>query len=137
MSDGKEVKAWTLEQIMSKHLEPDRPLMGPWVEESDHDRIVAELRSEVAQAKREAADAMSGCCDCPMFKAKGKTVARQARVIEKLNRCLLGFTEYFKAIKKGEVGPPREKLRSFELVLLDSSESLLKELEAIEQGEGT
>lgn len=52
----------------------------------DHDRIVAELRAEVAQAKREAADAMSGCCDCPMFKAQGKTIARQARVIEKLKR---------------------------------------------------
>lgn len=50
----------------------------------DHDRIVAELRAEVAQAKREAADAMSGCCDCPMFKAQGKTVARQEKVIEKL-----------------------------------------------------
>lgn len=38
----------------------------------DHERIVAELKAEVAQAKREAADAMSGCCDCPMFKAQGK-----------------------------------------------------------------
>lgn len=35
----------------------------------DHERIVAEKDAEIAQAKREAADAMSGCCDCPMFKA--------------------------------------------------------------------
>ena len=37
---------------------------------AEFERIVAELRAEVAQAKREAADAMSGCCDCPMFKAQ-------------------------------------------------------------------
>lgn len=52
------------------------------------EQTVAELRAEVAQAKREAADAMSGCCDCPMFKAQGKTVARQAKVIEKYQQAV-------------------------------------------------
>ena len=32
-------------------------------------KAIAEKDAEIAQAKREAADAMSGCCDCPMFKA--------------------------------------------------------------------
>jgi len=40
-----------------------------------HNRIVAELKAEVDHLNRQLADAMSGCCDCPMFKAQGKTVA--------------------------------------------------------------
>lgn len=45
------------------------------VSASDHDRIVAELKAEADHLNRQLADAMSGCCDCPMFKAQGKTVA--------------------------------------------------------------
>ena len=43
---------------------------------TEHDRIVAELKAEVDHLNRQLADAMSGCCDCPMFKAQGKTVAK-------------------------------------------------------------
>lgn len=107
------------------------------VSASDHDRIVAELRAEVFAVnhkldKHRAANKMLE-----------EIIARQVReaevskaVIEKLKRCLLGFVEYFRAIKNGEVGPPRERLRSFEMVLLDSSNSLLNELASIERAEG-
>jgi hypothetical protein len=44
---------------------------------------------------------------------------------EKLEDCLMGFKEYFEAIGRGEVGPPREKLRTFELILLDEARALL------------
>lgn len=86
-----EPRRWWISDSTANRIEPLPSIKHLYVEVmavEDHDRIVAELRSEVAQAKREAADAMSGCCDCPMFKAQGKTVARQARVIEKYQQAV-------------------------------------------------
>lgn len=86
---------------------------------ADKNKTIAELRAEVAQAKREAADAMSGCCDCPMFKAQGKTVARQARVIEKLREQRERYAKDMQEV----CGTPNLYKRDEQ------------ELEAIEQGE--
>lgn len=98
MTDRKEVKRWEIYNLCVLGEPMSAVVAGPFTDPKvraveviaveDHDRIVAELRAEVAQAKRESADAMSGCCDCPMFKAQGKTIARQAKVIEGVKSAL-------------------------------------------------
>lgn len=40
------------------------------------ERKIIRRAAEVDHLNRQLADAMSGCCDCPMFKAQGKTVAK-------------------------------------------------------------
>lgn len=137
MSDASEVKRWKITAAQWDNPKSEwrfKDSVGPGFDGYDspsptievmpvidHDRIVAELRSEVAQAKREAADAMSGCCDCPMFKAQGKTVARQARVIEKLREQRERYAKDMQEV----CGTPNLYKRDEQ------------ELEAIEQGEGT
>lgn len=136
MSDGKEVKRaiymstgvsrrknYDMIINLVERLLPNGEIKVTTPELQELERIVAELRSDVAQAKREAADAMSGCCDCPMFKAKGKTIARQAKVIEKLK------------LQRGTI--LHEKYAGFPLLAMNAESDLDKELEAIEQGEGT
>lgn len=44
--------------------------------EAKHQAVVAELKAEVDHLNRQLADAMSGCCDCPMFKSQDKTVVK-------------------------------------------------------------
>lgn len=114
MSDGKKVRRYPFESFA---WDDDTSNNNRWCDaaevEAAFDKAVAELQAEVAQAKREAADAMSGCCDCPMFRAQGKTVARQARVIEKLKAMLNRFTPF------------------------DDLKTVNQELEAIKQGEET
>lgn len=46
-------------------------------------RRVAELEGKLAAAARDVADAVSGCCDCPMFKAAGKENAALREMAEK------------------------------------------------------
>lgn len=51
-------------------------------------QTIAQLRAELEHAKRETADAMSGCCDCPMMKSTWreheKELETARRVREKL-----------------------------------------------------
>ena len=55
-------------------MNPDNPTFRTPEEESRAEEY-AKLKAEVDHLNRQLADAMSGCCDCPMFKAQGKTVA--------------------------------------------------------------
>jgi hypothetical protein len=55
-------------------------------------REIEELKAEVEHAKCETADAMSGCCDCPMMKSTHRQheleLAKARRVIEIAKRVL-------------------------------------------------
>lgn len=53
---------------------------GNWRTHYDYEKAanpqaIIALIDELEKTKAQLADAMSGCCDCPMFKAQGKTVA--------------------------------------------------------------
>lgn len=135
-----EPRRWWISDSTANRIEPLPSIKHLYVEVmavEDHDRIVAELRSEVAQAKREAADAMSGCCDCPMFKAQGKTVARQARVIKKLKLAVTDIANKNTCWRLYEI----DKYKSYEdgwEGVAEFAGKVLNELAAIErEGEGT
>lgn len=114
-----EVKRWNLAAAEGPGMYAEENEGGQWMKASDHERIVAEKDAEIEYQKRCLADAMSGCCDCPTFKAQGKTVANQAKAIEKLKAyaahkvdciCRAGVLQYsddcdcgLEAIEKGEV----------------------------------
>lgn len=50
---------------------------------SEHEAALAEKDREIEHARREAADAMSGCCDCPMFKGASREADRLRAEIER------------------------------------------------------
>ncbi len=74
--------------------------------------------------------------ECRELVKARETIARQERVIEKLNSRLAAFVEYFDAIKNGEYQKNRPFLRDFEEVLLLRGQEVLNELAAIEGAEG-
>ena len=144
MSDGKEVKP----SDIYVHHQTGKS----FVLVETHDRIVAELRAELTEAKAEVErltalshNTTTELRDLSFLRIKDleETIARQAReaevskaVIEKLNSRLAAFVEYFDAIKNGEYQKNRPFLRDFEEVLLLRGQEVLNELAAIERAEG-
>lgn len=111
MSDGKEVKRWSLSQLDS--LSSNSWTNATFVSSVDHDRIVAELRAEVERVKR-----FEAALEDAVIKYR-ETIATQTRVIEKLKERLTSWIS--------ETHPNDEHLRNMCLMVEE------RELEAIEK----
>lgn len=94
MSDGKEVKP----SDIYVHHQTGKS----FVLVETHDRIVAELRAELTEAKVEVGclvvflcDVVIGLCDLSFLRIKDleETIARQAKVIEKIKELLSDITK--------------------------------------------
>jgi hypothetical protein len=115
MSDANEVKRWELSSKSSDEIEITPSPQGDWVKIEDHDRIVADLKAEIVRLSRPVSAICTKCGYDKPANLYEQTIARQARVIEKLREQRDKCLEYV----------------SFERSIMD------KELEAIEQGDGT
>ena len=89
----------------------------------DHDRIVADLKAEVEVLKNHRAEYEADCKRVEYFNDLHDKAARQAKVIEKLRERLTSWIS--------ETHSNDEHLRNMCLMAEE------RELEAIEQGEGT
>lgn len=154
MSDASEVKRWETIAIDSKipgvKLDVDSIPRVVVVSAEDHDRVVAELENRLYEYNKETSElkaelvqyyrmASSGVwVETEKYSAQVETIARQAKVIEKLRAALEfirfdfgGYSEQEMDTGSGYVwehisGRAKTKARQ-----------TLKELEAIEKGEGT
>lgn len=120
---------------------------------TEHEAVVAKLKAEADHLNRQLADAMSGCCDCPMFKAQGKTVAELRAENEILKSKASQFESTLKEtmrVRDAEIEKLKrvvdvlkiqrcrllsEKFAGFPLNAMNAESELDAELDAIGKGE--